>query len=777
MTNKKPQVPLDPAHQSQAIAMADALVDACNERVQAQLDLELTWGESSSEAEPNFTSLEVALGDDPHDESTKPSVPKAKSVAKPKSQPKAKRKDDDESEEAEEAEEEEDDDDLADELEEELKSSLEEAAEDELAALLEETGGSTRQTLSSLRAKLKLLPNGDFPVSPYANYSDTSWTLFYNQYGSARKIIFESLTPPLQELKKAISYHMIPEFAPFGTIRSYVTTHSQSSLFAILDRYLLKPNHLDGSPASITLINHHMVNRALNEAKLSDTSSRHYHSLFYMIRLWVNLSLQDMMPEGLELRVQVPKIDTVERRKDVIQQYSGSMSTWKPFGQEDLGKLIDYALFWTEKASTRLLDVVSFVKENGLDTTTKCAVVRYQSDDVIESNLNITLDGVELVNASKKSYDYEYGTREQHVYSWLFSYSKSVDQVRNAIYILVALITGLRSGELNSLTFDDLIKDGNGVYTLQATRFKTADDPNSGEVVYLPIPQFIGQKIEELQTLRSIYTLKAQNFIFQPCTGRKALSKPNNQIIQAICRKIEAATGVDRVHSHRFRKTIAEILINRSERNIDLIRHLFGHHSYAMTLKYISKNPFLVRSVAVAIEQNYTIEFSEIVKAVQSGASSGPTADRLLERIRAKPNAFSGKQLKVTVFAYVSHLLSSGEPLFIHRTAMGTFCVSTKTYSSPNLPPCLAHLKGTVTGALPDHTRCDNSCEHIVVVESAKSAIQDNLKFYSNMLEQAADTLSERAKKMIRQKIASNTQHLTRLNDNEAPTIPVKVIA
>jgi len=774
MTNKKPQAPLDPAYQSQAIAMADALVDACIERAQAQRDLEHTLEESSNEAEPSYTSLEGAQGDDPLDDSTKPSAPKAKSTANAKSQAKAKRKDDDESEEA---DEEDDDDDLADELEDELKSSLEEAAEDELAALLEETGGSTRQTLSSLRAKLKLFPERDFSVSPYANYSDTSWTLFYNQYGAATKIIFDSLSAPLQELKKAFSYHMIPEFAPFGSIRSFVTTYSQSSLFAILDRYLLQPNHLDGGPASITLIDHRMVNRALDEAKLSDSSTRHYHSLFYMIRLWLNLSIQEMMPEGLELSVQASKIDTVERRKDVIQQYTGSMSTWKPFGQEDLGKLIDYALFWTEKASTRLLEVVDFVKANDLDSSPKCAVVRYQSDHDIEANLNITLDGVELVSASKKSYDYEYGTGEQHVYSWLFSYSKSVDQVRNAIYILVALITGLRSGELHGLTFDNLIKDGNGVYTLRATRFKTADDPNSGEVVYLPIPQFIGQKIEEFKTLRSIYNLKAQNFIFQPCTGRKTLYKPTNRIIQAICRKIEEATGVDRIHSHRFRKTIAEILINRSERNIDLIRHLFGHHSYTMTLKYISKNPFLVRSVAVAIEQNYTIEFSEIVKAIQSGASSGPTADRLLERIRAKPNAFSGKQLKVTVFAYVSHLLSSGEPLFIHRTAMGTFCVSTKTYSSPNLPPCLAHLKGTVTGALPDHTRCDNSCEHIVVVESAKSAIQDNLKFYSNMLEQAADTLSERAKKMIRQKIASNIQHLTRLNDNEAPTIPVKVIA
>ena len=99
MTNKKPQAPLDPAYQSQAIAMADALVDACIERAQAQRDLEHTLEESSNEAEPSYTSLEGAQRDDPLDDSTKPSAPKAKSTANAKSQAKAKakRKDDDES--------------------------------------------------------------------------------------------------------------------------------------------------------------------------------------------------------------------------------------------------------------------------------------------------------------------------------------------------------------------------------------------------------------------------------------------------------------------------------------------------------------------------------------------------------------------------------------------------------------------------------------------------------------------------------------------------------
>lgn len=740
---------LDYIQQAEADLMADALVQEGQERLEhVQSDL----GQTKSKKEQK---------------------PKAKRSSS------AKREVDQEGDDDLDNESEENDveDEFADEMESELKTVIEEIAEEELAALLEETGGKRKQTLSTLATKLKVFPKGDFPVSPYSTYDQNVWTLFVNQYGSARRINFEGMPSSMIELRKAITFHQIPEFAPFGGVRSYVTTYWHSSLFTILDRYLMKPNFLDGSPESIRLINLRMVNKALDDAKNTDGSPRHYHSLFYMLRFWSSLSTQGLMPEGLALDLNMLKVDTVERRKDVILQYAGSMGTWMPFSEEDLGQLVNYALFWTEKALPRLLQVVDYVKQKNLDSTKKCAVVRYEADQELEDMLNIELDGVKVVSASKKFYEYRYGKREQYVYNWLRSYAVSVDHVRNAVYVLLALITGLRASELRDLKFSNLIKDGNGIYTLRAVRYKTAADPNAGEVAFLPIPQFIGQKIDELERLRSIYTLKAQDFIFQSTKGRKGLNKPNSHMLALINRELSEATGVDRIHCHRFRKTIAEILINRSERNIDLIRHLFGHKSYAMTLKYIGRNPFLVRSVALAIEQNYTIEFSEIVKTVQHGASSGPVAERLMERIQARPNAFTGKQLKVTVFEYVSHLLSSGEPLFIHRTAMGTFCVSTQTYSSPNLPPCLAHLKGPVSSALPNHRLCDNQCQHIIVVESARSALQDNKTFYTNLLEKSADTLSERAKKMIRQKIAGNTQHLENLERTGVHIVPTKVVA
>ncbi|WP_233271478.1 site-specific integrase [Pseudomonas viridiflava] len=667
---------------------------------------------------------------------------------------------------------------LADELEAGLSSDLEDAATEELAALLAETGGNLVQRVNTLDTKLKLFPDGDFPISEYSQYGDKVWVLFKNRYGTAKRVHFENLSEPMIALKKAIVYHVIPEFAPFGAIRSFTTTQWQANLFYLLDRYIFKENFLDGDAQSIAVINSNMLRRSLDLAKNTASSLRHYLSLFYLIRLWGSLSTQGLMPEGLALHVDMRTVDTVERQKDVIR-FSGSLSSWKPYSEEDLGSLVSHAIFWTGRALPSLLKLVDYVKENKIDEAKKAAIVRYSPDPVVEENFNVVVDGKPIVVASKNMYRYENQQGRPFkcfVYNWINSYSIAIDNVRNALYILLALMTGLRVSELQHLRFEDVTEDGDGNYTLRVARFKTSHDPNEhGDEDFLPLPKYVGDKLKDLSKLRSAYTLVGQGYIFQSCKGRRVINKPSAHMLQQITRELEEQTGVDRVHTHRFRKTIAEILINRSERNIDIIRHLFGHHSYAMTLKYIGRNPYFVRSVAQAIEQNYTEEFTELITAITTARSSGEGADRLLDRIRERPGAFKGKQLQATIFTYISHLLSAGEPIFIHRTAVGNYCLSTETYSSPNLPPCLAARKGEVTNALPDPNWCDVSCVHAVVVEKAKMAMQDNVRFWVNMLENADAVLSERSKKMLRDKIAGHTKHLERL-DSGVERIPVEQV-
>lgn len=651
-----------------------------------------------------------------------------------------------------------------------FSDDLEDEGELELERMLLEATGTATQTESTLLKKLELYPDGDFPISKYSLYRDPSWIIFKDEDGTVMRVTFDSLSDPMKAIKKSIMYHLIPEFAPFAGIRAYSTTRAHSQKYGIITNYVFLDNHLTGDAESLSFITAKLLNDALDRAKESDAYT-HYHYLFLQIRLWISLSTQELIPVEQRISVSATAIDTPERKQDVIKHFNGSVASWIPFREADLKKMVEYASFWTEKVMPAFQHLADFAQDQGYLNVKNKTISRYHTDVKLETNLNLAIEGKTIVEVKKNRRNYETGSFWN--YSWYSSALNSLDAIRCSIYILVALVTGLRVSEIDILEFKHVILGKDGRYKLQVTRYKTSKDPNyKGDTTFLPLPKFVGRKIKEYERLRHSLNAYREGYLFQSVIGTKKVKKAASLRIENITKKIEAELGIDRVHTHRFRKTIAEILINRNERNVDIIRLLFGHASYAMTLRYIGRNPYIVQSVARAIEKNYIEEFTDIISAVKNMSSSGVGAQRILDRITARPEAFSGKQLKVTIFTYVTHLLSSGEPLFIHRTAVGSYCVTTELYSSPSLPPCLSHHKGTVKDALPDPLFCDPSCPHAVIVEKAQRALQENVDFYQHMLTEAESTLSENSKRMLRQKIIDNSKHLERLKTNQ----PYKII-
>lgn len=656
---------------------------------------------------------------------------------------------------------------LAEELDIDFADDLQDAAEQELERLLQETSGTAKQTQSTLLKKLELYPDGDFPVSKYSNYRDKSWVIFKEKDGSVVRITFEDMSEHAESIKKSIVYHLIPDFAPFGGIRAYSTTKNHGQKFAIINRYVLLDNHLSGNPESLSFITPKLLNNALDKAKESSAFT-HYHYLFLHVRFWISLSSQKLIPVENRISVPASAVDTPERKKDVIRHFSGSLATWMPYTETELKKLVEHAFFWTDKAMPRIREAAEYAINNNIYNNNSKTISRSQENLELEQALNVEVDGIQLVKLQKTKREYSYGGIFWN-YSWIRSYLYSLSSVRNALYILVALVTGLRVSELEALKFEHVVESKTGKFKLQVTRYKTSKDPNyNGDTSFIPLPKSIGRKLKEYERLRSITGHTREGYIFQSVLGTKSVNRQSSVKVEQITKKLEVDLGIERIHTHRFRKTIAEILINRNERNIDIIRLLFGHASYAMTLRYIGRNPYIVQSVAHAIEQNYIQEFTEIISSIRDSSSSGENAQRLVDKITARPDAFSGKQLKVTIFTYISHLLSSGEPLFIHRTAVGTFCVSTELYSSPALPPCLSRHKGTIKNAFPDPLFCDTGCPHALVVNKAANALQDNMNFYEHMLNNASDTLSETSKTMLRRKILENSKHLETLKNNHS---------
>ena len=638
----------------------------------------------------------------------------------------------------------------------------EEAAESELKDLIDATSGQINSAVGSLEKKLVLVPDGAFKISDFSEYRDDTWLLEKPTYCLAVKVSFNSDIFGCNSLKKALSFYVLPDNSPFGTLKSFSTSKGRADDFRLLEIYIFKANSLSASEDDIGLITPKMLNQALENSK-NNGSNRHYHSLFSIIKLWLALSQQQLIPSEHRLTVNPMKVDTIGRRRDVVAHFTGTMQTWLPFSEPDIEKLTNYALFWVDEALPALLKVKDYILEYHLDSKDRCIVYRDEQDSELEETLSVIVGKTQLISFSR-SLARANARRNCFRYTWVDSYARALDKIRNAVFVLISLITGMRARELTGLTVDSLWKDAKGDYWINVRRFKASHDPNyQGEIEAIPLPHYVAKKAIEYLSLKDVYDFKKQGFIFQSNKSRKKLNKATTAQLRGITAELMEDTGVDRIHPHRFRKTIAEIIINRSERNIELIRLLFGHRSYTMSLAYIARNPYLVRGVAQLLEESFTLEFMEIVSAVRKGSYSGIGAERIASTLANRPGDFTGRQFKITVLRYIAHLLAAGEPLFIQRTALGIYCVMCEEITKNNLPPCLSGRTNDF-GLFPDPTHCQIECRFAVVVENAKQAIKDNVTFYLALLDGEGDeSLKPAAAKSIRLKIAANERHLLNL--------------
>lgn len=654
-----------------------------------------------------------------------------------------------------------------------LKNDLKEATNDEFNHILDITGGKISNLTISLSTKMRAFPNHNFPVSEYSSYEDPTWILEYPVGQNPISITFYEDNAKYNGLKRALLYHAIPDFCVFSAIKSYATTKSYSGMLNIFISYVFKHNHLSPCNRSdIDCITPALLNEALDRAKNYKDSAVHYPSLFRIIRFWLSLSSQGAIPEEYRVNIDYTSVDNKNRHKDVIKHFQGTISSWLPFSEDELAKLMDYSLFWLEKALPELIKVRDYISGLNLTKTKGLPLVSKEKDGEFEKLTNISIDGITIMSSSiscrKTSWtvsNLSY-TYLNYLHSWKNQYAIALDHIRNSLFIFVGLLIGMRAREIGQIMLDDIYKDNNEEYWINITRFKTTEDPNyQGETETMPLPYFIGACVDSFKCLKDLSDFNKQGYLFQSNKSRKVLKNFTSGQIRQIIDEIKENTGLERVHNHRFRKTVAEMLIRRSEKNIDLIRMLFGHESYSMTLKYIARNPFMVQSVAEALEANFTKDFHEVIRSIRDESYSGKPAERIAQAMIKMPEKFVGKQLRLQIVNYVAHILSSGEMYFINRSAMGTYCIHSGNIKIDNLPLCLSGKKNLGLALTPDISNCQLECEYCVVVEKARKAISDNINFYNSVLE-STDNISKKSEEMIRNRLITNEKHLAALNTN-----------
>ncbi|KTB56406.1 hypothetical protein AO066_05345 [Pseudomonas fluorescens] len=632
------------------------------------------------------------------------------------------------------------------------------------------------QRKGGLKPKLAASPCGEFPVSSYSYYSEGRWILKPGGKFSEIAILIHNAREDLQDLKRAVSYYFLPSTNPFGTIRSFVSSQNYADAFKYVQRYVFEENRLDGSAHSISLISADMLNQALDDAKALG-SPHAYNMLFFYLGFWIALSAQGLIPDEYCLDVQASSIDTAVRRQDVVDSINAAFVGWKPYSEDELIALLDYAFFWLDKAVPVIEGVQGYL--SSVPATMQRNYSYSGKNKEFESILNKEVDGVVIVGFSRSvstSQVKSEGSDKIYVYrrynySWRLKYQYAVDRVRNAVLILFCLMTGMRRKELAPLKFEDVVKGKDGVWRVFFARYKTSSDPNySGDADHITIPEYLGQAIESYKRLRVFGGNYLKGYLFQPTIGSLETNRTNKMISKAV-RAAARETGVPQLHIHRFRKTIAELLIHETEANIDVIRMIFGHSSFIMTLRYIARNPFLVESVVETLKEHFAEDFIDVVHAIHTGVYAGDAAHRIADQMSKRPELFTGTVLKTTVMQYVKHLFEGGSSFHIQRTSLGTICLTQTFHEHDKLPPCLVFSSDLIFPARPDFSRCQIQCEKNVILQGSKEAIVHNIKFYRTLLGNGT-ALKAEAFRELQQKLAVNEQLLRELSSTSQKSAP-----
>jgi integrase len=656
----------------------------------------------------------------------------------------------------------------------ESKIDFDEESRELTEMLTEQISGDINITISSLLDKMKISPDFEFPISDHSNFCDDKWILEKDLPSSSGCINFDDDNDQLKLLKKIILYHFIPSFHPFNRIKAYSTTVGYGSTINLLDKYIFDIQKIRTFPKDINLITERMLNEALDEAKDSEYVN-HYRFLYSIISFWCFLSDNKLIPDDFQLTVNSSKIDTKERSRDVSKESIKRNNPYQSFTRNDLSILLNYALFWTDKALPHLIKVKRYSSFIGLPKYSKYVIERTKQIDNLENLYGHKIDGQEIIGFGRTTKTDRRDNRQSYSYSTWAKFAAATDKVRNGIFILVALITGLRRSELAKLKFGDFYKIENGECFVDISRFKTSNDPNYfGESDYIPIPDYIYDSVQKLNSLKLYLGNVRTGAIFQSSKSRKDTKEVNSQCIKLIASELGNECKLDGLHTHRFRKTIAEILIGHDETNIDIIRELFGHKSYAMTLRYIARNPYFIRTISEMISKHYTSEFETVLKAITSGHYSGHAAERIAKQIKNRPSSFKGSQLKITVFNYVNALMSSGEPFFLHRTPMNTFCLSIPVVGGNDRTPCVKNMNSTANKVAPDPSNCQyEECSKAAITNIALPAITDNIIFYTRILDQEDQKLTRVNKAWLKKKIKRNEQHLKNLQQNRMERLSI----
>jgi integrase len=297
-----------------------------------------------------------------------------------------------------------------------------------------------------------------------------------------------------------------------------------------------------------------------------------------------------------------------------------------------------------------------------------------------------------------------------------------VTELRNSCVVILFLVTGMRNSEMYLLEAGNCwpVKGSEDDFRIRITVSKTSEG-SSGDPVVLPIPGIAYKAYKCLEALTENARIwgKSNKLMVSSTVnfGKEIVARSINQFLQRWCVDL----GIEHIHPHQFRKTIAMFAIYQNPNNISVIKRLFSHKSLAMTLAYIVKMPGMAEEIKLAVIEKNKELLSELLEAIDKKCIGGKAGIRIKGLVdestifKAKLNDDGWEGLE----QYIQILLQDGLSI-LHRTSFGAIC--TNTHSG------LVHLA-------PESCNCNvTDCDWSVFTGISIPDLEDTIKFHDNFL-------------------------------------------
>jgi hypothetical protein len=557
----------------------------------------------------------------------------------------------------------------------------------------------------------------------------------------------------IMRFSKMFVYYSFPKHVNYS-ISSWLTTEAR---FIALKTFLTEfifPNQILTARSLVSITEEQLsdyLNIIQQKMKRQETGSvTRYRAFCIVLKEWVSMSADKLLPEDYCIDIKLSRVLTKEIRSK-CETYSMSMyETWQPMEPNDVEVCYQDAHRYIYELAPCIVDCNDLIrnrarkngpKDNNYsevreDGMTKEVFQSLKDMKVPMIDKNTKFFNFEPVTTKVKSLGYACGEQDRTTIN-ISEIRPEVIHLKRACIYIIGLFTGLRRREISELK----AKSGyirNGDWYLEIYRYKTSDDPSGkGSRDNIPVPKIVVDAVEVLLKLfkDNRKKLDSDYLITSDIITIKGFQKVQVATIgKDVVRYTEKVTG-NRTHAHQLRKTIAWLLISRSENNIKLIHQLFGHRSYNMTLRYILRNELMVESVIDLLSHNYTESLNEVFQAVTNGKTVGSLSTKLKSRMDEKK--YKGQILVTDIETFVKQMLTSGIPLFVSRIPIGAFCI--KAEQTKTVPPCMNKTNATS----PQVEFCDYiNCEYVLHTEDSIKNIETqiaHLKKKQTYLDESAD--------------------------------------